>query len=838
MKHITKFIFFSFIVGFMSCQKPSLQVVAEFVSNNMIKKIRADSLHASSITTCIYAVNENGKNIICDELPLFEFVINKTTISASNPIWIFNGVTQRVMLNGGTEYILRFTAVKGVAEGLQVTLYQQVFPNSALIREKLMLSATDDKRFSLHKKNGQLYFRFPQYGLRCTSSDSVSVTEINLASWEKNSTTFGAEPKGNHMFYPSINSFLVKSTADTLKGPISILSNGKYSWFTAYEHASQDNINGLFDVQKKGSGSLINDAMQGTKGVFNFPVTDKDFKFLGLENKRTNGNCSVAVVMLRGGYVDGEIIDKLHPYETVWIASAFYEGNSLSDGKRLLNNYLLNQICENMASRKPEYYYNTWGLQREDPEKPLRGILTYDRIFEEIEYASELGVDIFVLDDGWEEAQGDWTPNKERLPQGLAPIKKRLDELGMKMGLWFSPMGIDSTTSRYKEHPQWVIKDSEGNPIAAQWGHPAFDFVSDFFYLFVDDCKKLIDEGCRFMKWDAINTFYSSLPNLHHGDSTISEAERRARYDYLLPIYVTRAMKMLTDYEPELVIEIDLTEARRIMTGLAPLSQGKLFWMNNGASTYNDYTTFRTKSMRTIANEYAGIIPLELLTYANYPQNLSGNMAYNVDNSLLAGHGFWGNLKLTSKEERDYIKEKIFKSKRVLDDIIEVEPEVFGKVGDSPEIYIQLNREIGSGQIIAFSEGAFNYNLKTPLITNKVLAVLDEPYRLARNVLTMDLIFNEKPSSLSVFVIPNNGRNVTIVSSTSPIVDVNLSGSKLEYRISKPGKQLIRFKNISGKPAVCINKGVDCAIRFIDDEAEYEMEINVNNVCNPVIISL
>ncbi|MCB9247546.1 MAG: hypothetical protein H6613_02945 [Ignavibacteriales bacterium] len=80
----------------------------------------------------------------------------------------------------------------------------------------------------------------------------------------------------------------------------------------------------------------------------------------------------------------------------------------------------------------------------------------------------------------------------------------------------------------------------------------------------------------------------------------------------------------MNKYEPELVIEIDLTEARRVMTGLTPLSQGKLFWMNNGASTYNDYSTFRTKSMRTIPNEFAGIIPWELFTYANYPHNIEG----------------------------------------------------------------------------------------------------------------------------------------------------------------------------------------------------------------------
>ena len=440
------------------------------------------------------------------------------------------------------------------------------------------------------------------------------------------------------MYYPDVVSNKVTRDENSAKGPVLINSNGIISWFTAYEHASQDDLNGMFDKQKLGAGNLINDAMQGTKGIFNFPILEEDFKFLGITTKVNDGAINVSVDVLRGGYLDGEIIDKQHPYSSVWTATGFYTGSDLEDGKAMLRNYLFNQICEKPASRVPEFYYNTWGMQRNDKTKPLRGILTYNRIFEEIEYAAQLGVDIFVLDDGWQETQGIWYPNKERLPQGLAPIKKKLDEHGIKLGLWYSPMGIDSTTLRYKEHPEWIINDSEGNPILAQWDHPAFDFVSDFFDLFVEDCKNMVDQGCRFMKWDAINTFYSSLPNLQHGSDQYSEQELRSRYEYLLPIYVVRAMEMLTDYEPELVIEVDLTEARRVMVGLAPLSQGKLFWMNNGASWYNDYTTFRTKSMRTIANEFAGIVPLELFTYANYPHNISGNMKYNVHKSLLAGH--------------------------------------------------------------------------------------------------------------------------------------------------------------------------------------------------------
>ncbi len=337
-------------------------------------------------------------------------------------------------------------------------------------------------------------------------------------------------------------------------------------------------------------------------------------------------------------------------------------------------------------------------------------------------------MDIFVLDDGWEQTQGDWTPHTERLPDGLGPIKEKLDEYGIKMGIWFSSMGIDSTTQRYKEHPEWVILDSEGNPIQAQWGHPAFDFVSGFYDVFIEDCKRLIDQGCRFMKWDAINTFYSTLPDLWHGSSEYSKEELRARYEYLLPIYVVKAMEELTAYEPELVIEIDLTEARRVMIGLAPLSQGKLFFMNNGASWYNDYSTVRTKSLRTIANEYAGLIPFELFTYASYPHDLAGCMEYNVNSSLLAGHGFWGDLSLMTEKQRTYVGQQVRQSKRILPYIAETEPLIIGKVGGSPEIYSIINVEKAAGQIISFSEEPSDYSFEQDLNTSELLAVLNNPY--------------------------------------------------------------------------------------------------------------
>ena len=758
--------------------------------------------------------------------PFFEFVIGGIKTTASDKLWIFTGEAQRSLMNGGTEYRIVFKGAKGPVDGLQVIIYQQTFPNSTLIREKLELRVEGDKQFTLNKINDKLHFEFPKY--RLTSADPSPVsTEIRIASWELRPITFSSPNPSrnqNHMYYPNI---LTEDLVDELnvKGPINILTEGKFSWISAYEHASQDDLSGMLNESKISQDGKIVDAMQGTKGIFNFPIRDEDFRFIEIRQQREGNTITLSNAVVRGAYLEGEIIDKGHPYATVWNATAFHEGRNIETSKSIIRNYLFNEICEKPASRQPEFYYNTWGLQRADRSKPLRGILTYERIFEEIDRAAELGVDLFVLDDGWEQTQGDWTPNKERLPQGLAPIKEKLDRQGIKMGVWLSPMGIDSTTERYKQHPEWVIRDSEGNPILAQWGHPAFDFVGPFFDVFIEDCKKLIDQGARFFKWDAINTFYSSLPDLDHGSGDHSEMERRARYEYLLPIYVTKAMEILTDYEPELIIEMDVTEARRVMMGLAPLSQGKIFHMNNGASWYNDYTEFRTNSMRTIPNEYNGIIPLELFTYANYPHNLANSMHYNVNTSLIAGHGFWGDLSLTTKEERLEIGYKVAKSKSVLPLIKEVNTDIVGQVGDAPEIYTQINHNAGAGQIIAFSSKALKYTHTANLPEAKPLAVLNHPYAINDNSLSVNFHFPGPSTTLEAFLIPSKEIGISILSSSCVIDQAAWQNEQLIYHANDRGSQVIFWDKTNGKPMVLDRMGVKHQIEEKKDHFLISIEL-------------
>ncbi len=764
-------------------------------------------------------LDTNGNNIIGGRAikPLFEFVLDGRKITALDPVWRYFDHEIRQMENGGTEIKVIVKGVLFPVKGLRLILYQQFFPGTTLIREKLVLSAEGGRQFRLSKFEGKLHFVFPQYIVKV--GNALRSTEIRIASWASElidtdgAASYDERFQGgkfndlnlaqNHMYHPRILEWdLTEEGPICVKGPLNIINTGNVHWITAYEHASQDDLRGLFRTEAVQEGDMIRDASQGTKGVFNFSVSAVDFHFLGIAQESIGEEVRVAVEALRGAYLDGEVIDKDHPYSSVWSASAYGVGNSMQESMAIIHDYLWRCICEKPASRQPEFYYNTWGMQRRLSSKgqDLRGVFTENKIREEIQRAAELGVDIFVLDDGWEQAQGEWSPHRERLPKGLAPIKAELDKHGIKMGIWLSPMGIDSTVGRYREHPEWIIKDSEGNPILAQWNHPAFDFVSGFYNVFIEDCKKLIDAGARFFKWDAINTFYSCLPNLDHGSDAYPEEEIRARYEYLLPLYVTKAMEALTEYEPDLVIEVDLTEARRVMVGLAPLSQGKLFWMNNGASSYNDYSVYRAKSMRSIPNRYAGIIPLELFTYANYPHNDRMAQRYNVNTSLIAGHGFWGALEEMTDVERLSVGQIVAKSKRVLPYIKDCVPEVIGRIGGTPEIYTQVNHSAGAGQVIAFSGSAAEYTHCVPLECNKVLGVLNNAFTLNDNELVLHFEFPMPDATREAFIIPNLGSGVSMISSTSWIDDLTFDNTIMTYVSGAPGKQVILWDKKYGVP--------------------------------------
>ena len=90
---------------------------------------------------------------------------------------------------------------------------------------------------------------------------------------------------------------------------------------------------------------------------------------------------------------------------------------------------------------------------------------TEDKLMPIVERAKELGIEMFVLDDGWfghrdddRSSLGDWFVDEKKFNHGIAGFAKRVHDLGMKFGLWFEPEMISIDSKLYQTHPEWMIK--------------------------------------------------------------------------------------------------------------------------------------------------------------------------------------------------------------------------------------------------------------------------------------------------------------------------------------------------------------------------------------------
>jgi alpha-galactosidase len=91
----------------------------------------------------------------------------------------------------------------------------------------------------------------------------------------------------------------------------------------------------------------------------------------------------------------------------------------------------------------------------------------FNRIVSLYDPAKEIGVELFLLDDGWfgnkhprvndHAGLGDWQPNRRRLPDGLAPLAAEAVKRGLRFGIWMEPEMVNPKSELYEQHPDWVI---------------------------------------------------------------------------------------------------------------------------------------------------------------------------------------------------------------------------------------------------------------------------------------------------------------------------------------------------------------------------------------------
>jgi alpha-galactosidase len=75
--------------------------------------------------------------------------------------------------------------------------------------------------------------------------------------------------------------------------------------------------------------------------------------------------------------------------------------------------------------------------------------------------------DLFQIDDGWEEAVGDWLPAAGRFPSGMKAMTDAVHDQGFQAGLWLAPFAAQKNSRLVQEHPGWLLKQADGKPWCA-----------------------------------------------------------------------------------------------------------------------------------------------------------------------------------------------------------------------------------------------------------------------------------------------------------------------------------------------------------------------------------
>jgi alpha-galactosidase len=157
--------------------------------------------------------------------------------------------------------------------------------------------------------------------------------------------------------------------------------------------------------------------------------------------------------------------------------------------------------------------------------------------------AKKLGVDVFLLDDGWfgnkyprnsdKAGLGDWQANKQKLPNGIGYLVQEAEKQNVHFGIWVEPEMVNPKSSLYEQHPDWIIRlpnrpeDFQRNQLVLDLCNPK---VQDFVYGVLHDLLSK-NPGIAYIKWDC-NRYISNGYSMYLGKN------QQALYvDYVRGLY-------------------------------------------------------------------------------------------------------------------------------------------------------------------------------------------------------------------------------------------------------------------------------------------------------------
>lgn len=281
-------------------------------------------------------------------------------------------------------------------------------------------------------------------------------------------------------------------------------------WSNEFQRQTMDFVLGSF-VRENRKGKTSHDAFPGLL-MHNENTGEQHGECFGF-HLGWSGNNKLRAELLAEGRRYVQMGELLLPGELTLEAGQSYQSPAIycsfsSDGFSALSRNFHRYVRANLLTQAQRekirpVHYNTWEGIYFDHD--------IDTLKELANKVAPLGIERFVLDDGWFKGRrgdsaglGDWTVDREIYPDGLSPIIDHVNSLGMEFGIWFEPEMVNPDSDLYRAHSDWVLSSENNQQLSAR-NQLVLDLtrseVIEYLYKAIDDI--LVEyPTIKYIKWD------------------------------------------------------------------------------------------------------------------------------------------------------------------------------------------------------------------------------------------------------------------------------------------------------------------------------------------------
>jgi alpha-galactosidase len=330
-----------------------------------------------------------------------------------------------------------------------------------------------------------------------------------------------------------------------------------------------------------------------------------------------------------------------------------YSGAGLGDMSRTFHDlYRTRLVRGEFRDKERPILINNWEATYFD--------FTAEKILDIAKAGRDLGIELFVLDDGWfgkrnndTSSLGDWIVDKEKLPEGLDQLAKQVRDLNMEFGLWFEPEMISVDSDLYRKHPDWCLHVPNRDRSESR-NQLILDFSRD------EVCEAITKQVCdilasapiSYVKWD-MNRHMTEI-----GSATLPpERQRETAHRYMLGLY--KVMEEITSAFPNVLFE-------SCSGGGGRFDPGMLYYMPQVWTSDNTDAVSRLKIQYGTSLVYPIVsMGSHVSAVPNHQVNRITSLDMRGDVAMSGNLGYELDLTRLEESEKTVVKQQVKKYKNI-----------------------------------------------------------------------------------------------------------------------------------------------------------------------------